>query len=269
MQITDINPQTTVRHRDGAEGYTIAVTSGNDVDGTTTVHIRKNDYGMVFMGTVEQARKAGYAFGDEPFTSCAVPFDSLDVDALREQAEKQAANSTSGYRETAVLAVSALDHLAAVRSSLAAAQKERSEAIVARGQADRALDRFKEQVRDAIIAAAKEHDLCKEGTNSVLSDLGLGKWSSTWTVTVTDPDGDTILTVRGIEADDASDAEREVRDNFSVSAEIERVKFSYSYDGEGEADWDSEEYEADDLSDDDDEYASNHSHDLSYSADEE
>jgi hypothetical protein len=140
---------------------------------------------------------------------------------------------------------------------------------VARGQADRALDRFKEQVRDAIIAAAKEHDLCKEGTNSVLSDLGLGKWSSTWTVTVTDSDGDTILTVRGIEADDAYDAEREVRDNLSVSAEVKRVKFSYEYDGEGDADWDSEEYEDDDLSDDDDEYASNHSHDLSYSADEE
>lgn len=268
MQITDINPQTTVRHRDGAEGYTIALTGGSD-EGTNLVHIRKESHGVVFMGTPKQAREHGYAFGDEPFSSCAVPFESLDVGHLREQAEKQAANSTSGYRETAVLAVSALDHLAAVRSSLAAAQKERSEAIVARGQADRALDRFKEQVRDAIIAAAKEHDLCKEGTNSVLSDLGLGKWSSTWTVTVTDSNGDTILTVRGIEADDASDAEREVRDNFSVSAEIKRVRFSYEYDGEGEADWDSEEYEDDDLSDDDDEYASNHSHDLSYSAEEE
>jgi hypothetical protein len=140
---------------------------------------------------------------------------------------------------------------------------------VARGQADRALDRFKEQVRDAIIAAAKEHDLCKEGTNSVLSDLGLDKWSSTWTVEVTDSDGDTILTVTGVEADDASAAEREVRDNFSVSAEIERVRYTYSYDGEGDADWSNEEYDDDDLSDDDDEYASNHMHDLSFSATEE
>lgn len=268
MQIIDINPQTTVRHRDGAEGYTIALTGGGD-DGVSTVHIRKESVGIVFMGTPKEAREEGFAFGDEPFTSCAVPFDSLDVAALREQAEAQAVMTRDGYREVAVLAVSTLDHLAAVSASLGAAQRERSAAIVARGAADRALESFKSQVRDAIIAAAKEHDLCKEGTNTVLENLGLAEWKATYTVTVSDPDGNTILVVRGVEAEDSGDAERKVRDNLSVSAEIKRVKFSYEYDGEGEADWESEEYDNDDLSDDDDEYASNHSHDLSYSAEEE
>jgi hypothetical protein len=237
MKNSDITTTTRVRHPEGGD-YVIQRQSMNGAGEVLSVAIGKNLHATaVFDGSPDEARKHGFLFGDEG--------DMRQIiDGLNAQVEEFSARVTQDAATIASLRARA-------------------------GAADRALDRFKEQVRDAIIAAAKEHDLCKEGTNSVLSNLGLDKWSSTWTVTVTDSDGDTILTVRGIEADDADAAERKVRDNFSVSAEIKRVKFSYEYDGEGETDWDSEEYEDDDLSDDDDEYASNHMHDLSYSADEE
>jgi regulator of RNase E activity RraB len=157
------------------------------------------------------------------------------------------------------------------KESLSLCQRERSAAHIARGAADRGLESFKSQVRDAIIAAAKEHDLCREGTNSVLSDLGLDEWKATYTVTVTrDEDGETILTVTGIEADSEADAEKEVRDNFRVSATVKRVRYDYEYDGEGETDWDCEDFDDDDLSDDDDcGFADSHMDDLTFSAEEE
>jgi regulator of RNase E activity RraB len=157
------------------------------------------------------------------------------------------------------------------KESLSLCQRERSAAHIARGAADRGLESFKSQVRDAIIAAAKEHDLCREGTNSVLSDLGLDEWKATYTVTVTrDEDGETILTVTGIEADSEADAEQEVRDNFRVSATVKRVRYDYEYDGEGETDWDCEDFDDDDLSDDDDcGFADSHMDDLTFSAEEE
>jgi hypothetical protein len=143
------------------------------------------------------------------------------------------------------------------------------EANRARVAAVTELDRLKENVVEAVKGARKEHDLCIDGCNSFLEGLGLPTISKAWTVTVTrDNDGETILTVTGVEADDEYAAREEVRSNFTISATVNQVTYEYGYDGEGEADFDTQEYvEHDD--EDDDSYADNHKDNLSFSAEEE
>jgi hypothetical protein len=132
------------------------------------------------------------------------------------------------------------------------------------------LDEFKVQVRDQVAAAKKEHDLCLDGCNSFLEELGLPMLQKKYTVTVTrDSDGETILTVSDIEADSESEAKSEVRDNFTVTATVKEVRFDYEYDGEGEADFDSDDYTDDDFDVTDDEYADSHRDNLTFTVEED
>jgi hypothetical protein len=137
-------------------------------------------------------------------------------------------------------------------------------------RAESALTTFKEQVRDQVTAAKKEHDLCADGCNAFLEELGLPLLKKKWTVTVTrDSDGETILTVSDIEADTESEARSEVRDNFTVTATVKEVRFDYEYDGEGEADFDEDDYTDDDFDVTDDEYADSHRDNLTFTVEED
>jgi hypothetical protein len=129
---------------------------------------------------------------------------------------------------------------------------------------------FKVAVRDQVIAAKKEHDLCADGCNAFLEELGLPPLKKRYTVTVTrDSDGETILTVSDIEADTESEARSEVRDNFTVIATVKEVRFEYEYDGEGESDFDEEDYTDDDFDVTDDEYADSHRDNLTFTVEED
>lgn len=135
--------------------------------------------------------------------------------------------------------------------------------------AERDLSSFKEQVVEAVKGARKEHDLCIDGCNSFLEGLNLPTISKTWKGTVTrDSDGETILTVTGIEADDEYAAKSELESNFNVTATVNKITYAYDYVGEGEADWDEEEWE-DREDEDDDSYADTHKDALTFSVEEE
>jgi hypothetical protein len=137
-------------------------------------------------------------------------------------------------------------------------------------RAEVSLDEFKVRVHDQVAAAKKEHDLCLDGCNSFLEELGLPLLKKKWTVTVTrDSDGETILTVSDIEADSESEARSEVRDNFTVTATVKEVRFDYEYDGEGEADFDEDDYTDDDFDVTDDEYADSHRDNLTFTVEED
>jgi hypothetical protein len=254
-----------VRHRDG-KTYRVSEVRRNESDAIVHITIAREEHGVVFGGTPEQAREQGFAFGTEPFYSNGRPISHYDIPAAVETAERAFVGievGDLGMRNTVQFAISAGNEVTRLQHSLIAEQARfRS--------AQDELRTFREEVRAEIVEAQKKHDLCREGTNAVLENLGLKKITPTWSVEVTrDSDGATIATITGVEADTSDDAEREVRDSFTVNATVKAVTYGYEYDGEGEADFDSEEYEEDDLSDDDDEYADNHKNDLSFSATEE
>jgi hypothetical protein len=133
-----------------------------------------------------------------------------------------------------------------------------------------ALRDFKERVRSEVESAKVTHDLCIDGCNSFLEELGLPLLSKKWKVTVTrDSDYEVLLTVTGVEADTESAAIEAVEENFTVKATVTAVTFDYEYDGEGDADWDHEDYSADDWDETDDGMADDHKDGLSFSAEEE
>lgn len=254
-----------VRHRDGKTYRVSEVVRGNDGQ-PSQVSIAREGEGYVFVGTPAQAREQGFAFGSEAFLSNGRPISHYDIVDMVNTAERAFVGievGELGQRNIVQFAISAGNEVARLQHSLVAEQAR------ARG-VQYELDTFRVEVRDAIIAAAKEHDLCKEGTNAVLENLGLPVWEKSWTVTVTrDSDDETILTVTGVEAKTGSDAEEEVRSNFSVSATVKRVQFDYSYDGEGESDFDETDWDDDDFDEEDTDYADTHKDGLSFSAEEE
>lgn len=307
MHNHDITTITLVRHPDGGR-YSVSSTIAL-ADDIATVRIHKDGFGECFHGSPDQAREQGFLFGDEArpgglrhgttVTHTAYPgrlYGYTPTESIASGEIVYDINRGGVAVATGTVATLTADgfqfnqpgeepetwedkdgvisdlrgEVKTLTGQLTACQRERSEAIIARGAADRALETYKERVRTAIVDAAKEHDLCREGTNAVLGELGLPDWKATWKVTVTrDNDGATLLTVTGIEADTESEAEREVRDNFTVSATVKRVKYDYSYSGDGEEDWDEDEFDDDDLDDDDDNYPGYHKDDLTFTAEEE
>lgn len=263
--IASIQHGDVVRHRDG-KTYRVSEVTRDQHGDPSHVLIAREGEGIAFDGPPEVARTQGFAFGSETFVSNGRPISHYDIPEMIDLSERAYVGSADelGQRtHVAGFAISAGNEVVRLQHSLVAEQAR------ARG-VQYELDTFRVEVRDAIIAAAKEHDLCKEGTNAVLENLGLPVWEKSWTVTVTrDSDDETILTVTGIEAKTGSDAEEEVRSNFSVSATVKRVQFDYSYDGEGESDFDETDWDDDDFDEEDTDYADTHKDGLSFSAEEE
>lgn len=254
-----------VRHRDG-KTYRVSEVTRTEVASVKTVNIAREGEGSVFHGTPQQAREQGFAFGEEQFLSNGRPISHYDIPAMVDSAERAFIGvevGELGHRNIVQFAISAGVEVGRLQGMA-------RQNIYQRQAAESALAAFKEEVRDAIIAAAKEHDLCREGTNTVLENLGLPKWKKAWTVTVTrDSDGETILTVTGVEADTEDEATEYVKGEFSVTATVKEVRFDYSYDGEGDADWDEEDWTDDDFDEGDDDHAENHKDGLTFSAEEE
>lgn len=256
---------TPVRYRGGGT-YRVS-TAVRQGDGEAPVHVTiAGESGEVFGGSPEQARQQGFAFGDEEFYSNARPISHYDLPTIVTLAERQfvgASVTGDELRNVIQFAISAGLEIPRLNTALTQTR------AMARSAQDE-LRTFREEVRTAIVEAQKEHDLCREGTNTVLENLGLKKITPTWSVEVTrDSDGATIATIKGVEADSDSEAETLVRDSFTVNATVKAVEYGYEYDGEGEADFDEQEWEDDDVSDEDDEFADNHKNDLTFSATEE
>jgi hypothetical protein len=263
--IINIQHADIVRHRDGKTYRVSEVRRGDIGDGEDRIIIAKEGEGNVFSGTAKQAREQGFAFGSEEFYSNGRPISHFDVPAMTSLAESQFLNvpGDEPLRNVVQFAISAGNEVSRLQMELRGAGTRAS-------AAQQELRDYREQVRDAIVAAQKEHDLCREGTNEVLEALGLRKIRPTFSVEVTrDSDGNTIATITGVEADDEDAAEEYVKQHFTVTATVKKVEYGYEYDGDGESDFDEEEWEDDDLSDEDDEFASNHKYDLTFSATEE
>jgi hypothetical protein len=189
-----------VRHRDGK---TYSVTEATP-DGVT---ISEAYLGEVFTGTVEQARMRGFGFGDEPFYSNARPIGHFDLARIAEIGESAIINLTAPVvtpldtlqqQSLASFAASAPPEI----ERLHAANTNLSSEVAS---AEARLRLFKAEVRTAIIEAARENDLCREGTNEVLSSLDLEEWVAKWTVTGT-LWGKTLIVVTDVEADSDDEA---------------------------------------------------------------
>jgi hypothetical protein len=253
MHDTDISTSTPVTHPDGGS-YRINIVSGGDE--VVNVNITRIGYGHVFTGSPAQAREQGFRFGAEQDAAVA------DIEALLDPPQPSFAQMQE-HLEQATAEIATLKAAAAEREITFTDLRHRATV------AQRNLDSLKEQVVEAVKDARKEHDLCLEGCNSFLEGLGLPTISKTWKGTVTrDSDGETILTVTGIEADDEYAAKSELESNFNVTATVNKITYAYDYVGEGEADWDEEEWE-DREDEDDDSYADTHKDALTFSVEEE
>lgn len=96
---------------------------------------------------------------------------------------------------------------------------------VARNEAYRArseLTSFQESVRDAFKELVDGNDLDRSVANDVLESLGVKKLNSIFTVTMT-----VQVTVEGIEAEDASEAEEKVQNDYSVDITCESRTFDF------------------------------------------
>jgi hypothetical protein len=253
MHDTDISPTTPVTHPDGGS-YRISTVSGGDE--VVSLYITKMGYGHVFTGTPTQAREQGFRFGEEQDEAIA------DIEALLDPVQPTYAEMQARLEEASA-------EIAGLKSDAAARDLTFTELRQRATVAQRNLDGFKEQVVEAVKGAHKEHDLCIDGCNSFLEGLGLPTISKTWKGTVTrDSDGETILTVTGIEGDDEYEAKGELESNFTVTATVNRITYGYEYTGDGEADFDEEEWE-DREDEDDDSYADSHKDNLTFTVEEE
>jgi hypothetical protein len=255
-----------VRHRDG-KTYRVSEVRRSDIgDGLDRIIIAKEGEGAVFSGTAEQAREQGFAFGNEEFYSHARPISHFDIGTIVSNAERQFIGDLVGDEALASIVQFAIS----AGPEIVRLQTEVREANRLRVAAREDMDRFKARVHEQVEAARKEHDLCIDGCNSFLEELGLPLLKKKWTGTVTrDSDGEVILTVTGIEADDEEAAKEELQENFSVTATVKSVHFDYEYEGEGEADWETSDYDDDDWDETDDDIASNHEDNLTFSVEEE
>lgn len=82
------------------------------------------------------------------------------------------------------------------------------------------LTKFKAQVRETAIRLAKENDVCDDGLNDFLSELGLPEKDEEYHVTVT---------FRNIEAADGDAAEAKVRAALSGAKDISDDAPEYDY----------------------------------------
>lgn len=269
MKNDDIKTGTRVHHPEGGE-YCIQRLSMNGSGGILTLAIGKSATATaVFDGHPDEARKHGFLFGDE------VVVEEIEALLTPEEPEPSAMRRAWLASEEAVRALtetieSREADISNLKEELSSAKSGASDFLSRAQRAESNLDSFKVQVRDQVDAARKEHDLCVDGCNSFLEELGLPPLKKRYTVTVTrDSDGETILTVSDIEADSESEAKSEVQDNFTVTATVKEVRFDYEYDGEGEADFDSDDYTDDDFDVTDDEYADSHKDALTFSVEEE
>jgi len=255
-----------VRHRNGHIYRVSEVRRGDIGDGKDRILIAKEGEGVVFSGTADQAREQGFAFGDEPFYSNARPISHFDISKIVSNAERQFIGdlvSDEALLSIVQFAISAGPEIVRLQTEVREANRLR---VAAREE----FDRFKLQVREQVEAARKEHDLCIDGCNAFLEELGLPLLKKKWTGIVTrDSDGEVILTVTGIEADDEDSAKEELQENFSVTATVKSVHFDYEYEGEGEADWETSDYDDDDWDETDSDIADNHEDNLSFSVEEE
>jgi hypothetical protein len=101
-----------------------------------------------------------------------------------------------------------------------------------------------DNVRRVIIDAAEAHSLCRDGTNEVLSELGLDPWFTKYDV-VGEYDESTVIEVLGVEAED-EDAAIELVTN-GLPWAIEFGEPSVNYSGPGEFDTYSVEIAVHDL----------------------
>lgn len=221
-------------------------------------------------GTVAELTAAGFRFNAPEVTV-------NEIEALLEPEEPAPSAMRQAWlaAEEANRTLSAeLEARAATIATLRSEAEKREETFTSLRHritaAERDLSDFKTEVREAVIREYKERDFCKEGTNAFLSGLNLPEMTKTFTVTVTrDSDGKELLTVTGVEADDADGAQDHVIENFSVTATVKEVHFDYDYDGEGEADWEEEDHDDDDWDETDDAIATSHEEALTFSAEEE
>jgi hypothetical protein len=158
----------------------------------------------------------------------------------------------------------------ALQHELTACKERVAEGVAKRDAVYGELSEFKERVRNEVESAKVTHDLCIDGCNSFLEELGLPLLTRKWKGTVTrDSDGELLLTVTGIEADNEDDAKEELESNFSVKATVKAVTFDYEYDGGGDADWEYSDTEDTDFDEEDDDYADGHKDALTFSVEEE
>ena len=269
--IDTITITTPVKHRDGkSQKITRALLNG---DVTSEVDIAGED-GHSFTGSPALARAAGFAFGDEDFASCAVNYADLPEMYLLSVAEyaftdpgsvdativtQLAQFGASAYAEIHSLWARARDsdrEIASLQADHLTLSSERDALVLkntevtserdtlrtalagARAQTNASshvLSTFKEQVREAVIDWAKENNQCKDGTNDFLTNLGLDKWESTFTVEGR-INGRAVLTANEVEADDAYEAIAAVRDNLSFDVDVTgRIQATVSWD-DGDAD---------------------------------
>jgi len=109
---------------------------------------------------------------------------------------------------------------------------------------------FKTQVRDAVVAAKDKHDLCLDGTNSFLEELGLPEIATDRVVTVSSRYGNHLasVTVSGDDADTDDEAIEYVKQNIESSLESVEITMTLTICGSNG--------ESEDASvDSDDEYA--------------
>jgi hypothetical protein len=273
MKNDDIKTSTPVRHPEGGD-YVIQRQSMNGAGEVLSVAIGKDLHATpVFDGHPDEARKHGFLFGDlcgrcgnEPGRDMTCPdctpesavtigrVAELEATLAAYSVELEARSGTISDLRGEVTALGA--DVATLRSRL--------------NGSEAALRDFKERVRSEVESAKVTHDLCIDGCNSFLEELGLPLLTRKWKVQVIrDSDYETVLTVSGVEADDEDAARDEVKENFSVSATVKRVDYDYDYDGEGDADWDHENYSDTDLDDDGDDFADGHKDAFTFSVEEQ
>jgi hypothetical protein len=287
MKNNDIKTRTPVRHPEGGD-YVIQRQSMNGAGEVLTVALGKDLHASaVFDGSPDEARKHGFLFGDEGteptcdvcgaheaeqewcgncgccLIHCQKQEGCIDKDAVI--AELKTRNNAMAVELEARSGT-----ISDLRGEVASLTSDMTTLRNRINHSDRALSEFKERVRNEVESARKEHDLCLEGCNSFLEELGLPFLSRKWKVMVIrDHDSETLLTVTGVEADDEDAARDEVKENFSVTAIVRRVEYDYSYSGDGEEDWDYEDFNDTDVSEDDDSFADSHKDALSFVAEEE
>jgi hypothetical protein len=193
-----------VRHRDGKDYHLTDVTPN-------AIGI-SDGVGVVFIGSVEQARSQGFAFGDEEFYSNARPISHFDLPFLAEMAEGALVGASITEEQRRLL----LEFAASAPLEIDRLQKALAFRLTKANEAIEELGRFKEQVRLATIAAAQESNLCRESVNKFLTGLGLQPWALTWVVTGR-LWGQTLIEVHDVEADDDGDAIEWVRTNLALT----------------------------------------------------
>jgi hypothetical protein len=276
MKNNDIKTSTPVRHPEGGD-YVIQRQSMNGAGEVLTVALGKDLHASaVFDGSPDEARKHGFLFGDEGteptcdvcgaheaeqewcgncgccLIHCQKQEGCIDKDAVI--AELKTRNNAMAVELEARSGT-----ISDLRGEVASLTSDMTTLRNRINHSDRALSEFKERVRNEVESAKNEHDLCIDGCNAFLEELGLPLLSKKWKVQVVrDSDYETVLTVSGVEADDEDDARDKVKDNFTVSATVRRVDYDYDYTGDGDTDWDHEDYSDTDSDDDGDDFADAH-----------